>query len=115
MCPKTIHPFLIIHGDQDKLVPYHQSVLLKDALEAVEARVTFYKVEGGGHGWFKDPKVPELTKAFLGKTLETDSTRGSLFSAAVTSRVTLRIVFIRPSLFEPNAVKIRQNKPEQCL
>ena len=63
-------PFLIIHGDQDKLVPYHQSVLLKDALEAVEARVTFYKVEGGGHGWFRDPKVPELTKAFLEKHLK---------------------------------------------
>ena len=63
-------PFLIIHGDQDKLVPYHQSVLLKDALEGVEARVTFYKVEGGGHGWFRDPKVPELTKAFLEKHLK---------------------------------------------
>ena len=63
-------PFLIIHGDRDKLVPYHQSVLLKDALEAVGVPVTFYKVEGGGHGWFKDPKVPELTKAFLEKHLK---------------------------------------------
>ena len=63
-------PFLIIHGDQDKLVPYQQSVLLKDALEAVGATVTFYKVEGGGHGWFRDPKVPELTKAFLEKHLK---------------------------------------------
>ena len=62
-------PILIIHGDQDKLVPYHQSVLLKEALEAVGAPVTFYKVEGGGHGGFKDPKVPELTKAFLEKHL----------------------------------------------
>lgn len=63
-------PFLIIHGDRDKLVPYHQSVLLKDALEAAGVPVTFYKVEGGGHGWFKDPKVPELTKAFLEKHLK---------------------------------------------
>ena len=63
-------PILIIHGDQDKLVPYHQSVSLKDALEAVGATVTFYKVEGGGHGWFRDPKVPELTKAFLEKYLK---------------------------------------------
>lgn len=62
-------PILIIHGDQDKLVPYHQSVLLKDALEAIGACVAFYRVEGGGHGWFKDPKVPELTKAFLEKHL----------------------------------------------
>ena len=63
-------PFLIIHGDQDKLVPYHQSVLLKDALEKAGVPVTFYRVEGGGHGWFRDPKVPELTKAFLEQHLK---------------------------------------------
>ena len=63
-------PFLIIHGDQDKLVPYQQSVLLKDALEETGVRVTFYRVEGGGHGWFRDPKVPELTKSFLKKHLK---------------------------------------------
>ena len=67
---KDDSPILIIHGDQDKLVPYHQSVLLKDALEAAGVPVTFYKVEGGGHGWFRDPKVPELTKAFLEKHLK---------------------------------------------
>ncbi len=67
---KADPPILIIHGDQDKLVPYHQSLLLKEALEAVGAPVTFYKVEGGGHGGFKDPKVPELTKAFLEKHLK---------------------------------------------
>lgn len=63
-------PFLIIHGDQDKLVPYQQSVLLKDALEEADVPVTFYKVEGGGHGWFRDPKVPELTKSFLEQHLK---------------------------------------------
>ena len=63
-------PILIIHGDQDKLVPYHQSVLLKDALEAAGVPVIFYRVEGGGHGWFRDPKVPELTKTFLEKHLK---------------------------------------------
>ena len=63
-------PFLIIHGDRDKLVPYQQSVLLKDALEAAGVAVTLYKVEGGGHGWFRDPKVPELTKMFLEKHLK---------------------------------------------
>ena len=62
-------PFLIIHGDKDPLVPYQQSVLLKEALEKVGARVTFYRVEGGGHGWFKDPEVPALTKAFLAEHL----------------------------------------------
>ena len=63
-------PFLIIHGDRDKLVPYHQSVLLKDALKAASVPFTFYRVVGGGHGWFKDPKVPELTKTFLEEHLK---------------------------------------------
>lgn len=63
-------PILIIHGDQDKLVPYQQSVLLKDALEKVGVPVTLYNVVGEGHGGFKDPKVPELTKAFLEKHLK---------------------------------------------
>ena len=67
---KSNPPFLIIHGDQDKLVPYHQSVLLKEALEKSGVPVTLYRVEGGGHGWFRDPKVPELTKAFLEKYLK---------------------------------------------
>ena len=67
---KDDSPFLIIHGDKDSLVPYHQSVLLNDALEAAGVSVTFYKVEGGGHGWFRDPKVPELTKTFLEKHLK---------------------------------------------
>ena len=63
-------PILIIHGDRDKLVPYQQSVLLKDALEKVGVPVTLYNVVGEGHGGFKDPKVPELTKAFLEKHLK---------------------------------------------
>ena len=71
-------PFLIIHGDQDKLVPYHQSVLLKDALEAAGVAVTLYRVEGGGHGWFKDPKVPELTKTFLEKHLKSSGQRSAI-------------------------------------
>lgn len=63
-------PFLIIHGDQDPLVPYGQSVLLIEALLAAKADVTFHTVKGGGHGHFTDPKVPELTEEFLHKHLK---------------------------------------------
>ncbi len=63
-------PILIVHGDRDALVPYHQSLLLHDALAAAGVPVTLYRVEGGGHGWFKDPKVPELTRTFLEKQLK---------------------------------------------
>lgn len=62
-------PFLVIHGDQDPLVPYGQSVLLVDALYKVGVDVTFYTVKGAGHGGFTDPEVPKLTAAFLVKHL----------------------------------------------
>ena len=67
---KDAPPFLIVHGNKDPLVPYQQSVLLNDALKKAGVPVTFYKVEGGGHGWFKDPRVPELTKVFLEQHLK---------------------------------------------
>jgi acetyl esterase/lipase len=62
-------PFLICHGDQDPLVPHHQSELLEAALEKAGVPVTFYTVKGAGHGRFNDPKVPELTREFLAKHL----------------------------------------------
>jgi len=63
-------PFLIVHGDRDPLVPHHQSELLAEALRKAGVPVTFYTVEGGGHGGFDDPRVPELTKAFLREHLK---------------------------------------------
>jgi acetyl esterase/lipase len=62
-------PFLIVHGDRDPLVPHHQSELLAAALEKAGVPVTFHTVKGGGHGGFADPRVPELTRAFLGEHL----------------------------------------------
>jgi len=58
-------PFLIVHGDRDPLVPHHQSVLLASALQRAGVAVQFYTVPGGGHGGFTDPRVDELTAAFL--------------------------------------------------
>jgi len=66
-------PFLIVHGDADPLVPHHQSELLEAALKKAGVPVTFYTVKGGGHGGFKDPKVPELTKEFLARHLRSRS------------------------------------------
>jgi acetyl esterase/lipase len=69
-------PFLICHGDQDPLVPHHQSELLAAALKNAGVPVTFYTVKGAGHGRFNDPKVPEMTRDFLAKHLKpTKSTR----------------------------------------
>ncbi len=66
-------PFLICHGDQDPLVPHHQSELLAAALEKAKVPVTFYTVKGAGHGGFKDPRVNELTREFLKQHLKSAS------------------------------------------
>lgn len=63
-------PFLIVHGDQDPLVPHHQSELLDAALKKAGVPVSFYTVPGGGHGGFKDPRVPEMLRDFLAKHLK---------------------------------------------
>jgi acetyl esterase/lipase len=63
-------PFLIIHGDSDPLVPCHQSELLEVALKKAGVPVEFYVVKGGGHGGFRDPNVPRLTKEFFDKHLK---------------------------------------------
>jgi acetyl esterase/lipase len=64
-------PFLIVHGDMDPLVPHHQSELLEAALKKADVPVSFYTVKGAGHGGFKDPNVPKLTKEFFAKYLKT--------------------------------------------
>lgn len=66
---KNVPPFLIVHGDADPLVPHHQSMLLEAALKNAGAPVTFYTVKGAGHGGFRDPKIPEMTKDFFAKHL----------------------------------------------
>ncbi len=43
-------PFLILHGDHDRLVPYGQSVILVEALKKAGVAVTLHTVKGGGHG-----------------------------------------------------------------
>jgi acetyl esterase/lipase len=67
---KNDPPFLIVHGDADPIVPYNQSVLLRDALDHAGVKVTLYTVQGGGHGGFKDPQVDVLVKEFFQKHLQ---------------------------------------------
>ena len=66
---RRVPPFLVVHGDQDPLVPYGQSLLLVEALRKAGADVIFYTVAGAGHGGFTDPQVPELTREFLASRL----------------------------------------------
>eukprot|EP00747_Dinoflagellata_sp_TGD_P017961 gnl/TRDRNA2_/TRDRNA2_126176_c0_seq1.p1 gnl/TRDRNA2_/TRDRNA2_126176_c0~~gnl/TRDRNA2_/TRDRNA2_126176_c0_seq1.p1 ORF type:complete len:245 (+),score=34.11 gnl/TRDRNA2_/TRDRNA2_126176_c0_seq1:171-905(+) len=69
-----VPPMLIVHGDEDKLVPHHQSRLLAAALEAVgAAHCTLHIVHGGGHGdraFAFDTKLPALVNDFLERHLK---------------------------------------------
>jgi len=44
-------PFLIIHGEEDKLVPIAQSEKLYDALKKAGVDATFVRVKNAGHGF----------------------------------------------------------------
>jgi acetyl esterase/lipase len=64
-------PFLIMHGDQDRLMPYNQSVLLYNALKAADHEVTMYKVEGAGHGiGFSQPNIYDTVTKFFDNQLK---------------------------------------------
>ncbi|WNN92069.1 alpha/beta hydrolase [Gloeocapsopsis dulcis] len=47
---KEASPFLIVHGDNDSLVPLNQSQLLFDALQKADVEVTLEVIKGGKHG-----------------------------------------------------------------
>lgn len=53
-------PFLIFHGDADDVVPYAQSVYLRDALEKVGVPVSLHRVWGAGHGFSHLALQPEI-------------------------------------------------------
>ena len=60
-------PFLILHGEQDTLVPFAQSELLVNALEKATVPVTFLPVPGMGHndGILQLPPVRAALFAFF--------------------------------------------------
>jgi acetyl esterase/lipase len=65
-------PFLILHGEQDPLVPVNQSELLFAALTSARVPVTFHKIAGAGHGGpqFTTPPVRAMVLAFLDQHLK---------------------------------------------
>lgn len=68
---KELPPFLIIHGDSDKIVHINQSIEMYKALKHHKQRVTFFKVVGADHGpgiW--SPPVLDVTEQFLSACLK---------------------------------------------
>lgn len=79
-------PFLINHGDQDPLVPHHQSELLFDALQAAAVRVRLNTIQGGGHGsGFGGPDLEKLRQAFFDHHLRGESNEVAKWPRAMRS------------------------------
>lgn len=53
-------PFLIVHGEQDKVVPISQSEQLYEALKKAGVDVTFVRVKNAGHGFTPVGMAPHL-------------------------------------------------------
>ena len=66
---KNDPPFLIMHGDEDNLVPYQQSELLCEALQNAGVPVTLKIIEGAGHG-FGGAEIDAQVAEFLDKHLK---------------------------------------------
>jgi acetyl esterase/lipase len=64
-------PFLIIHGENDGMIPIEQSALLATALQNAGVEVTFLRLQEPGHN-FCDPNksCPDVFPEFLDPTLE---------------------------------------------
>ena len=58
-------PFLIMHGDRDDTVPFHQSILLYEALRQAGAEVEFTTVDGAGHGFEGDEVIDRVERFFI--------------------------------------------------
>jgi acetyl esterase/lipase len=66
---KKSPPFLIMHGDKDRSVPFNQSELLDAALRKAGVDSTFIPVKGVGHG-FSGPQYLPPAREFLKRCLK---------------------------------------------
>lgn len=63
-----LSPVFIVHGDADPVVPYEQSVQLRDQLSALHVPIRMFTVPGGQHSKFSPEEslqVGEAMKKFL--------------------------------------------------
>jgi len=66
---KDAPPFLIMHGDRDRTVPFNQSELLYAALKKAGVDATFVPMKGAGHG-FGGPEAIAPVQDFLKQCLK---------------------------------------------
>lgn len=64
-------PFLIAHGDQDRLIPPHQSEILHEALLAAGVKSTLHIVKGAGHGFQVESEKRDMVEFFKSRLIVT--------------------------------------------
>ena len=64
-CSKDDPPFLIIHGTDDKLVPFDQSSQLHKSLQDAGVSTRLIAIEGGGHGRLQSKELTSRIRLFL--------------------------------------------------
>jgi acetyl esterase/lipase len=70
-------PFLIVHGDADPTVPFHQSQLLFAALKQAGVSVHFHTIKGAGHGQgFGGREIEQLVNEFFDRCLKGKTVSG---------------------------------------
>lgn len=62
---KNTPPTFIVHGDADPIVPYNQSVVLKEKLDENGITNEFITVEDGEHGKFAKEKQKEISAGII--------------------------------------------------
>ncbi len=65
-------PFLVVHGDQDKVVHIRQSEHLVEAAKKADVEATLFVMEGAGHGWKTTAEERETVLNFLRACFEQD-------------------------------------------
>ena len=69
-------PFLLVHGDSDRTVPYEQAERFRAALDEAGVDVTLLTIRGGGHG-IGGPEVIERVNRFFAKHLRGEDVEAS--------------------------------------
>lgn len=66
---REIPPILIMHGSKDRIVPFHQSVLLYECLNKHNKEVECYQMKGSDHGGpaFWTPETFHIVQKFIEK------------------------------------------------
>src|SRR6185503_4377939 len=78
--------FLINHGDQDPLVPHHQSELLFAALKSAGVPVRLNTVKGGGHGaGFGGAEMEQMRRDFFDCHLKGEKNDAAKWPTAMLS------------------------------